>query len=211
MDGEISYQVYTLVIPAAGAAGDIARVSLNNNSHLRILSATNGTINDLAISINDGPMSRTFVGMALAMQNYITGEGEIKRIALQNLNAAANTIRFAVAAGEIADNRLEISGATISATITGITMPTAANAANTSVPNATNTVVVAANTSRKSVTVGNPSNSAFSVWLGDSATAAVGEGIELLPGEKVTLSHTAAVYAYQTSGGAIVVSYLEVT
>lgn len=71
------------------------------------------------------------------------------------------------------------------------------------------TQLLAADTTRTYALIGNASTNTVTVRIG-TATVDATHGIPLEPGETLSIATTAAIYAYQASGGAVTVNALSV-
>jgi D-lyxose ketol-isomerase len=67
------------------------------------------------------------------------------------------------------------------------------------------TVLLAADATRKTAVICNPSTNVATVRVGTSTVNAA-KGIPLEPGESISLDCTCALYGFQASGGAVTVS-----
>lgn len=109
--------------------------------------------------------------------------------------------------GSVADAR-----ATLNAAITANIAPgnTLNNGADVATVSGAATLLLAADATRLYATVANLSTNTVTVRIGN-VTVAAATGIPLEPGETLSIGTTAAVYAYQASGGPVTISAASVS
>lgn len=100
-----------------------------------------------------------------------------------------------------------------SATFSGnvnVSVPTTLTTySDVNVPSAAATQIIAANSSRSEVMIKNSSSNSSIFRVGDSSVSLY-QGIELDPGQSMTLSTRSSVYAYQQSGSIVQIQVMEV-
>lgn len=141
-------------------------------------------------------------------QDIDAGPGGFK--SLDVTVTVASTVRLCVSDTRQADDSVEVS-ATVSATVSpGSTLGIGGD---TACANAIATLLVAGNANGLGAIICGP---AAGVWAagtvrvgGAGVTAA--SGIEIAPGEKITIATTAPIYAYNNSGAAITLEVLPLT
>lgn len=127
---------------------------------------------------------------------------------LDVFSAGAQTVELVISD----DGDFEVANAvTVSGVAQVADLPSAAIAVTASAALATATSLdIAANTSRRRITICNASTSAGAVWIRDQS-ATTSAGIELQPGQSVTMETTAALRVRNNSGSSADISTLEET
>ncbi|RKQ73109.1 hypothetical protein [Oceanibaculum indicum] len=183
------FRVYQLDLAAGqeitlDATGDFFRVMASDRA--------------FGIAIEDGMVFAVEAGIGFKME----GEAFSKLRVVETLGLGV-TLSIAIGYGVIDDARLVIAGSLP-------TRPTSANGlasvADVSVPATTTALVAAANADRVEIIVQNLGGT--EMRIGDSAVTA-GRGVKLDGGGTLTLTTSAAVYAYNAAGAAVDVSVLE--
>ena len=117
-------------------------------------------------------------------------------------SATGQTIEVLCGFGSVFDGRAT-ANVNVSATVAaGNTFRVGADV---SVPSAAATLVLAADPDRTYALISNPSTNTVTLRLGP-ATVGAASGVLLEPGVTMPLATTAAIYAYQASGGAVTIS-----
>lgn len=125
---------------------------------------------------------------------------EFKEFTLYDESGVDNILVIDAGIGKISDN--EMSGSV------GLASPsTLSTTADQTLTADTATVISAADTTRREIMIRAPKTNTVNIRIGDSDVGAA-RGIELEPGQTITLTTAAAVYGYP-DGGAAVVQVLE--
>jgi len=154
---------------------------------------------DYDMGIDGGPVSE----FPAAAFYRLPPEMEFEVIRLVNSSAGTITAKIGVAMGDLGYDALQISGGvdvSVSSAIQSTLDKTLAVTAKTS--------VIAANASRRSVTIKNLDGNAETIRVGDTNTAAT-QGHELLPGQSLTFESEAEIFAYNPGVATQDVSILE--
>ena len=122
---------------------------------------------------------------------------------LENPQASENTLKLAFSIRGVRDARLTVSS---SLSIAGASL--ISDVDDVALTAAVATLVAAANTSRKSVLVTNLATNAKAVRVG-SLNVSASRGVEVSPGQTITLDATAAVYVYCETAQAVAVLELD--
>lgn len=136
----------------------------------------------------------------------LTDDDEFKSLAVINDSGANLTFQLEIGYGEVKTNNVSISG-TLKAALQGHS--TLSSAADDSIAATSTELVLASNTNRKEALITNLSSNAGNIRVGDS-NAGASRGVEVSPGQTVTLSTTAAIYVYNEGTSAQSVGLLEV-
>lgn len=177
-----------------GGAGE--RSFLVKGRYLRVLEAATA---DPFFSLDDGQEVQRGAG-----QDINDPDG-FYRVTVRS--TVAQLVRFTVAQFPQDDARSNVA-LSVSATVT----PGASVSASAvvSVPAVSSAAVLAANANRLSAIIANPATNTDPIRVGGAGVAAA-SGIELQPGDSITLATTAAIYAYNGKASAQNVEALEVT
>lgn len=191
MSGDFGFQDYS--IPLA-AGGSFTLSAVGNFVKCKSVGAT------IKLRIGDGPQVNLYSGRSFRMPAGLSFD----RLEFMNDSGGSVTAVIDVCQGEIYDDPVLTGDISIA--------PAAAisTAADVSITAASTVQVVAGNSSRRAVVVGNLSVNTQVMRIGDS-NAGAARGAELSPGEKVTLETTAAVYAYNPGGAAESLSVMEIS
>ena len=145
--------------------------------------------------------------LRFAGQDIDVGPGGFRR--LQISVTVASTVKLVISDTRQADNQTSIN-ATVSATVSpGGTFPTGGDVA---CPNAASTQLIAGNANELTVMVRSSAANTYAagtVRVGGTGVGAA-SGIELNPGEVITISTTAPIAAYNGSGAAVTLQVLPV-
>lgn len=129
---------------------------------------------------------------------------EFNKVRLINGTGAPITAKLNIGSVRTDDNRLSLSGAF------QISVPTTLQSGvDVSVAAGATSLVIAANTSRNEALVTNLSANSSVIRVGD-LNAAANRGIEVSPGQTVTLETSAAIYVHNLGSGPQSVGVLEV-
>lgn len=101
------------------------------------------------------------------------------------------TVTFNYGRGSYRDAKLQVSGS-IETSLAGSAFP---STADVPLGATATTQILAANTSRKEVLVSNLAANPATIRVGD-VNAGAGRGVEVAPGQTITVNTTAAIYAY---------------
>lgn len=185
------FRVYGYTI----AAGQEVTVYVTGD-FFRVLNASAA----FSVAFDDTAFFEVQAGLAFKLTD---GEG-FQSVRMRNSSGAAVTVVIALGSGWIEDSRLVFQGdlTTLPASGNGL-----ASAADISVAATTTALIAAANADRTEVIVQNLGGA--EMRIGDSAVTA-GRGVKLDGGGTLTLTTSAAVYAYNASAGAVDVSVLEI-
>jgi hypothetical protein len=179
---EPGFQNYSLTL-AAGAVYTLPGVG----SFLKCFSATAA----IEVKLNDGPRNPLKTGRA-----YRVRPGQhFERLEFYNPNAGSVDIEYGVGFAEVEDDPV-LSGAIEISPATGLS-----TVADVSITAASTVQVLAADTGRKGVLISNLAANTQIMRIGDS-NAGAARGIQVAPGQTVTLETTAAVYAYNPGASA---------
>lgn len=185
--------IYTL---GAGEGLDL----VGQGNYVRFFSSTGAT--DLNIGIDGSTPEPLPVGIGVSFPQ------KFERVRVENPNAGSVTFQIAIAVGHIADDRLNVSGS-INAVITSLPVPTGLQStADKSLAGTATTQIIAANSARTAVTITNLDGNASIIRVGDS-NAGASRGVQLAPGQSMTLETEDAVHAYNP-GSAQSVGIVEV-
>lgn len=77
--------------------------------------------------------------------------------------------------------------------------PAISDAADITLANGSQTGVMAADTTRRSVIITAPASNTVTIRLGDTGTVSATRGLPLQPGERITLETTAALWGFATA------------
>lgn len=125
-----------------------------------------------------------------------------ERVSLLNHNDETIVVRLGFGKGDIADARVTISaGNTLS--VRELVADELDTPAPISVANGAVAALVAANDLRRELLVVSPVTAAGTVYIGGDAAAVAGQGLPLMPGQSLTLTTGAAVYARNDTGEAV--------
>lgn len=174
-------------IPVTLASGESIRLAVAQSTYFQVLEAS-GT---LSVAVDDGPRSTVSKGIGIEFDRPVQTHIEVI-----NETGASITATIATGRGRIKDSRLTVAGGldiSQSATLDSV--------ADVNAPNAATTLILAADTTRRSFVIKNPSGGG-SVRIGDAGAGAA-NGFELEAGAAFGLETGAAVYAYNGSGSAI--------
>lgn len=117
-----------------------------------------------------------------------------KELLLYDESGTENSLVIEAGIGKISDN--EMSGSV------GVSSPsTLSTAADKTLTADTASVISAADTSRREIMIRAPKTNTVNIRIGDSDVGAA-RGIELEPGQTITLTTAAAVYGYPDGGDA---------
>lgn len=158
----------------------------------RMLELSNAT--GVSLIIGDSGAPTSIVGAGVAQESY---KAVVKRITIVNESGGTITGRLALAIGQIYDDRLNLSGAINVAVPTNYT-----STADYTVPTASASQVVAADTNRHELHLRADIGNVNPIRIGDSNVSAT-RGITLYPGEVYVINSEAAVYAYSPSASQI--------
>ena len=121
------------------------------------------------------------------------------------MNAGGSTVTGKVVLGE---GQLRDGRATFSAAVNIAPYGTITTTADKSCAATAQTLVIAANTSRKRLVVTNPVTNTQTMRIGDNNTGAA-RGVELPPGGVFDEAYTGALYAYNPGAGAESLTIME--
>lgn len=152
------------------------------------------------LSVNNGG------DMYFSANSFYQAPDSFPTFEITNEGASALTVTMVFGWGEYRYNGVTITGLVQADPVIPSGLQTTADV---SVPATTAQQVVAANTSRKAVMVGNLGSNAAAVRIGDASVGAA-RGVELLAGATLTLQTTAAVWAYNGHTSAQSLQILEV-
>lgn len=145
----------------------------------------------IQVAINHGGESEGFKGLDL--------RGPITAARFRNAGGAAVALTIATAKGLLAtDRRLSVAGGTPVAIVAADALT---DQADTSVGAGLTAQIVAADTARRTIMVQNL-DASISIRIGASTVGAA-RGIEVAPGDVVTLDTSAAVHAHNPGGAAV--------
>jgi len=185
-----SVQSFTL------AAGVQVEVNWFGN-FVRVLSAT-GAVH---VGIDDGNRSEMDAGTFYKLP---PGQ-EFERVTMENRGGVSITVELGLALGEFGDNRLNLASSGLA--LAG--SETLRSSADVSLLAGATTQIVAADADRRELLVSNLSANTQTFRIGDAAAGAA-EGVEVQPGQTVSLPTAAAVYGYNPGAGAESVGVVEV-
>lgn len=132
---------------------------------------------------------------------YTPVEG-FDRVAMRNPTAGPITVRLGFGKGAIADARVVLSSGNTLWTRERPADQVSTGAAIAAASGAV-TLLAAADALRREIMVVAPTTATGPVYIGGAAAAAAGEGIPLLPGQSLTLSTGAAIYARNDTGAPV--------
>ncbi len=152
------------------------------------------------ISLNSG--SRLYFSSGIEYKT--SGTDEFTSIQIFNVGGSPLTVTLGWGYGELNDNRLTATAALNIATPTGLQ-----TTADQTVNSNSSGLIVAANNDRKEVIISNLADNGGKMRIGDSNVSST-RGVELSPGQSITLTTTAAIYAYNLGVSSQNVAILEV-
>lgn len=186
-----TFRIYTVTI----AAGDSVPIHASG-AYVVALSATGS----FALAFDGGPFTPFLAGLKVQLAHSET----FKTVRIKDTSGNPNTIMLGLGFGDLTDARLNLSGAiTIAGSQNIATVADVALAAGVA------TQIVAANVARRAVVVKNLAGNLQTMRIGD-AVAGAARGLELAPGETISIDSGAAVYGYNPGGAAESVSVMEV-
>jgi len=179
------YKEFVMTIPA-GAFTDPVRY---NFDYFRLLDASGAGVE---VQFGSSGETTTIVGPGIGYKMpYV-----IQEVRFGNTSDSPVTIRFALAIGDISDDRLAFTGAIKTSVGTNFGAAT-----DVAVPDSTATVVLSSDTTRRTAIITNLSDS-HSVRL-KGGSGAVESGVIVYPNQTVFLDVTSVIYAYQESGSSV--------
>jgi hypothetical protein len=181
---EPGFEDHSVTIAAGGS-----RVWTTMGTMIKIYSATA----EFRLKINDGARLTMKTGRMVEMPPGLTFD----RLEFKNDGASDLTVDFAIGFGRVSDDPV------LTGEIESEFKPYASVTPETdvSITAASTVQVIAADSTRRAVLVGNLEGNAQTMRIGDS-TAAAAKGQEIKPGETIELRTTAALYAYNPGGSA---------
>ena len=185
MNNRPQYATRAYTIPA-GATVELIRSA----TFVTVLSATG----PFKARFDDAPSFDLEQGLTIRTPNGF------RRMEFTNPGASAISVKVGVGRGDVNDARLTLSGQVNTAETMPDTLTTGAPVAAT---NAAVTQIAATNPLRREVLAVVDTGAAGPVYIGGDAGAAAGQGIPVQPGQSLTLSTTAALYARNDTGGAV--------
>lgn len=119
------------------------------------------------------------------------------------LSETTQTVILVLGYGKFNDAR-----ATLTATINATFQPgnTLAGVADVALTAATATAILAADATRLTAMIKNPSSNTASVRIGTTGSTGAAQGFELEPGESISIATTAAIVGYSVPGESVSVS-----
>lgn len=153
---------------------------------------------DIQLSFDSGPWVTRNEGMG--------GGGSFQQIGVKSSVSQTVTISIAVEQGAIITDQRSTVNATVNTTIQESN--TVTSAADVTVAATSVNTVAAARADRKYLAITNKASNTLPIRLNESAVGA-DQGVELGPGETCYWPTTAAVYAYNPGGSAVVLGVAE--
>lgn len=187
------YSETTLTL-AAGARNEIYVVY----DYFRVLALTGS---GLQVIFGDNQFQTPFTGAGVGLKL----SDVVQRLTLVNTSGADITMTYAVAIGNVSDDRLTVSGTINTSEVSPATLPTTADV---TVLTTATTQVLAANTARKEAFISNPTVNGSVLRVGDASTGAA-RGVEIPIGGTLVLTTTAAIFIYNPKASSIVVGLAE--
>ncbi len=180
------------------AAGETSRRTVPPANFIRVKSASG----DIRITAQDENGNR-LLDLVVSEGMRCAVPSEFVDISVRNDTGATSSVVLVIGSGMVDDSQL-------SGTITMDKSTAISSAADVSINAATKSIVAAANSARREIMITSLSTNAAAFRVGDT-NAASNRGIELLPGSTITLTTSAAVYAYNSHTAAQSLAVLEVT
>lgn len=128
------------------------------------------------------------------------------RVTIINDSGATLAFQLEIGFGGVETNNVSLSGTLKTAAQGHASLVTTAD---DSIAATTTVLVLAANTDRKEAIITNLADNGAKIRVGDSNTGA-SRGVELSPGQSITLETTAAIYVYNAGAASQSVALLEV-
>lgn len=178
------YQFFTYTIPAGG----IQKIEYAF-SFMRVYSLSDA-LNTFFRFDDSGNESR-FIGAGVALEFPQVAQN----LYIRNGSGGNITVELGLAIAKLYDDRLNVSG---NVNVVTLASPTFTVPADVALPGTTTTLILAANTSRRTALIkASPTNGGI-IKIGES-TAGASRGFSLAAGEAMTIDTTAAIYAYNSS------------
>jgi hypothetical protein len=161
------------------------------------------------VGFDGAGLSPFFAGLEYEVRN-----GEFfASVEIENVSADPLTITFGIGAGGVRDGRLTVSGLLSVADTDGLSFSdllppdTLTTGDPVSATDAANTQLAAANAARREIMMVNV-HASSTIYIGGTGATA-GQGIPVLAGQSLTLTTSAAIFARNDSGGAVLVAVAE--
>jgi len=188
-----SSRTYPVVIPANSAA--ILNVT---GEFIYVLECD---LTSFLVAMDGGPSDET----KFRTYRRLPDGDSYSRLEIENPNGADLTLKIVAGFGSYSDDEVSIGGSVMLATPTGLS-----TTADKSMLATATTIILAANAARKTVTISNLDGNAEILRIGDVNVGAA-QGVQLLPGQSVTIETEAEVYGYNPGAAAQSVGIAEVS
>lgn len=196
------YRFITVTLQPFGSVGDRASFNLYSR-YFTLIDATFSTESDISLSLNDDPFQPIFKSIQMDFR-----DNPVEKITLLNTNAAANTVKLAVSAIAVVDNRSTVTGSVIISGGVSVNPATIIDSLpDIAVPNTTATKILTGAADIREAWIQNPEAlGGTSIRIGDSGVSA-SNGI-ILPPQGIYIANIGAVttgdiYAYHSKGSTI--------